>query len=109
MVAAVRLAGLTGASAVGAAAYGAHGFKDVDPGLKTAFDNGNRMHLAHAPMLALCPRLPRPMLSASLFLTGTVIFSGSCYAAALSGDRANGRFAPVGGTTLILAWLSLVV
>ena len=77
--------------------------------LKKAFENGNKMHLIHSVMLAVCPRLPRPKLSAALFFAGTAIFSGSCYAAALSGDRANGKFAPVGGTTLIAAWLSLVL
>lgn len=102
-----RLAGLSGASAVGAAAYGAHGLNDLDPALKKAFDNGNRMHLVHSVMIAGSAKLPRPMLSGGLFLAGTVIFSGSCYAAALSGDRANGRFAPIGGSTLILGWLSL--
>ena len=40
---------------------------------------------------------------------GTLGFSGSCYAAALSGDRANGRFAPYGGGTLIVAWLTLLL
>ena len=102
-----RLAGLSGATAVGAAAYGAHGLNDLDPALKRAFDNGNRMHLVHSVMLAVCPKLPRPMLSGGLFFAGTAVFSGSCYAAALSGDRANGKLAPIGGSTLILGWLSL--
>ena len=104
-----RLAGFSGASAVGAAAYRAHGLNDLDPALKKAFDNGNRMHLVHSVMLAVCPTLKRPMASGALFFTGTAIFSGSCYAAALSGDRANGKLAPIGGSTLILGWLSLVL
>ena len=44
-----------------------------------------------------------------LFFSGTCIFSGSCYAAVLSRDRSNGRFAPVGGGLLILGWLSLAI
>ena len=111
MAALRRLAGLSGASAVGAAAYGAHGLSDADPVRKKAFENGNRMHLVHSVMLAVAPILkPRaPRVSGTLFAAGIAIFSGSCYAAALTGARENGRFAPVGGSTLILAWLSLVV
>lgn len=111
MAALRRLAGLSGASAVGAAAYGAHGLSDADPLSKKAFENGNRMHLVHSVMVAVAPILkPRaPLVSGTLFAAGIAIFSGSCYAAALTGARENGRFAPVGGSTLILAWLSLVV
>lgn len=104
-----RLAGLSGASAVGAAAYGAHRMSDADPALKKTFENGNRLHLVHSVMLAVSPRLPRPVLSGTLFLTGTVVFSGACYASSLFGAREAGRLAPLGGTTLILAWLSLVI
>ena len=128
-----RLAGISGASAVGAAAYGAHGMSDQDAHSQRAFANGNRMHLLHSIMIAVAPILkPRaPLLSGSLFAAGIAVFSGSCYAAALTGAvrpqppenpttahhpwacgragvRENGRFAPVGGTTLIVAWLSLV-
>ena len=128
-----RLAGISGASAVGAAAYGAHGMSDKDAHSQRAFANGNRMHLLHSIMIAVAPILkPRaPLLSGSLFAAGIAVFSGSCYAAALTGAvrpqppenpttahhpwacgragvRENGRFALVGGTTLIVAWLSLV-
>jgi uncharacterized membrane protein YgdD (TMEM256/DUF423 family) len=103
-----RVAGLSGASSVGAAAYGAHAFKG-DSTLQKSFENGQRLHMLHSVMLAMCPMLPRPHLSGCLFLGGIAVFSGSCYAAALTGDRANGRFAPIGGSTLIAAWLSLVL
>ena len=89
MAALRRLAGLSGASAVGAAAYGAHGLSDADPLRKKAFENGNRMHLVHSVMLAVAPILkPRaPRVSGTLFAAGIAIFSGSCYAAALTGVR----------------------
>ena len=102
-----RLAGLSGASSVGLAAYGAHGIKFDDPALKVTWDNGVRLHMVHSAMLALCPLLPRPGLSGTLFLSGITVFSGSCYAAVLTNDRRNGRFAPFGGTALIFGWLSL--
>jgi uncharacterized membrane protein YgdD (TMEM256/DUF423 family) len=104
-----RIAGLSGASYVGAAAYGAHALNGADAALVKSFENGNRMHGLHSIMLALCPLLKRPHISGALFLGGTAVFSGSCYAAALTKDRANGRFAPYGGSALIVAWLSLVI
>ena len=103
-----RVAGLSGASSVGAAAYGAHGLKGDATFTKT-FENGSRLHMIHSVMLAMCPMFKRPHLTGSLFLGGTAILSGSCYYAALTQNRENGRLAPIGGTTLMLAWLSLLL
>ena len=104
-----RLAGLSGASSVGMAAYGAHGLSHIkDPQLKTTMENGVRLHMLHSVMLAMCPLLPRPALSGVLFASGIAGFSGSCYAAVLTQDRKNGKGAPIGGTLLMLGWLSLV-
>ena len=138
-----RIAGLSGASSIGIAAYGAHGLK-VDDQLQRTFENGNRLHMIHSGMLALCPLLKRPHLSGSFFLCGVSIFSGSCYYAVASQDRSNGRYAcvhphasepcssillltgipspischmwlkslhhsPIGGTALILGWLTLLL
>ena len=103
-----RIAGLSGASSIGLAAYGAHGLK-VDATMQKTFDNGNRLHMIHSGMLALCPLLKRPHLSGTLFLAGITIFSGSCYAAVATEERRNGRFAPVGGACLIFGWLTLVL
>ena len=67
------------------------------------------LQMLHSIMLAICPLLKRPHLSGVFFLTGTAVFSGSCYAAVFTKDRANGRFAPIGGTALIVGWLTLVL
>ena len=42
-----------------------------------------------------------------LFVAGTVLFSFSIYAAALTGVDALTGMTPVGGTTLMLAWLAV--
>lgn len=106
----VRIAGLSGASSVALAAYGAHALKvDGDPQRKVAFENANKSHMVNSVALALCPTLKRPAVSGGLFVAGTLIFSGSCYAYALSGDRKFSKLAPIGGFTMIGAWLSLVV
>ena len=87
-----RVAGLSGASSVGMAAYGAHGLKG-DASLQKTYENGARLHMIHSVILAQCPMLKRPHLSGCLFLGGVGVFSGSCYYAALSQNRENGRLA----------------
>ena len=44
-----------------------------------------------------------------LFIIGTLLFSGSLYALAMSGIGAFGAVAPVGGLSLILAWGALAI
>jgi uncharacterized membrane protein YgdD (TMEM256/DUF423 family) len=43
----------------------------------------------------------------ALFVAGVVLFSGSLYALALTGERRWGGVAPFGGTCLLLGWLAL--
>mmetsp|Transcript_33091 Transcript_33091/g.45867 ORF Transcript_33091/g.45867 Transcript_33091/m.45867 type:complete len:113 (+) Transcript_33091:195-533(+) len=102
-----KIAAVSGASAVGVAAYGAHGFKPSDPYFQKPFDNGNRFHLVHSGLIALAPLTRRPNLIGGLFTAGTAAFCGSCYAVALAEDKSMSKFAPFGGTTLIVAWLAL--
>ena len=109
------LAAISGASSVAAAAYGAHGMKNKSDILKKTFDNGNKIHMIHSTVLlglalgGAKKVLKRPNLTTALFASGIAIFSGSCYLAALTGNRNNGRLAPIGGTALIFAWLSLMI
>jgi uncharacterized membrane protein YgdD (TMEM256/DUF423 family) len=49
------------------------------------------------------------ILAGWLFVAGTVLFSGSLYALALTGKREWGMIAPIGGTCFILGWASLVL
>ena len=51
----LRLAALSGASAVALGAYGAHGFKPADPHFLDTFDRGNKYHLIHSLLLAVAP------------------------------------------------------
>lgn len=43
------------------------------------------------------------------FVAGTVLFSGSLYAMALSGVRALGAITPLGGVAFIVGWVLLAV
>jgi len=49
------------------------------------------------------------VLAGWLFVAGTVLFSGSLYALALTGERRWGAVAPIGGTCLLLGWLALAL
>ncbi|CAH8650552.1 unnamed protein product [Heterobilharzia americana] len=104
----VRLAGLSGALAVIASAYGAHGFRDEQEKQRQVFKTGAYYHLVNSVVLLNTPLFKRPAFSATLFIVGTVLFSGSCYYVAITGDDRLSRVAPIGGMTLIFAWLSLV-
>lgn len=48
-------------------------------------------------------------LAGWLFVVGTILFSGSLYALAISGRRRWGAVAPVGGTCFLLGWASLAL
>ncbi|XP_068904486.1 transmembrane protein 256 homolog isoform X1 [Tenebrio molitor] len=107
----VRLAGLFGASAVALGAYGAHRSypKDRADELKPIFETGNRYHFLHTLALLGIPLCKNPKLSGSLIILGTTLFSGACYYHAFTGDNKFGKLAPVGGTILIVGWLTMIL
>src|SRR2546426_1108632 len=80
-----------------------------------AFETGARYQMYHALALLLVAwamtRWPAPPVRAAgwLFVVGTVIFSGSLYALALTGTRAFGAVTPVGGLCFLAGWASLAL
>jgi len=107
----VRMAGLSGALAVGLGAYGAHSFAHSEKSqeLKAVFDTANKYHYLHTLALLATPLCRRPKLTGSLLVTGTLVFSGTCYYYALTQENWVRKFTPYGGSLLILAWLSMVL
>ncbi|KRT78581.1 hypothetical protein AMK59_8407 [Oryctes borbonicus] len=107
----IRIAGIMGASAVALGAYGAHRKypKDRVDELKPIFETANRFHFFHTLALLGVPFSRNPKISAMLFICGTGLFTGACYYRAFTGKDTYGKLAPVGGTLLIIAWLSMVV
>ncbi|TGZ73507.1 hypothetical protein CRM22_001472 [Opisthorchis felineus] len=105
----VRLAGFSGALSVIAGAFGAHGFSADREKDKRIFQTGAYYNLVHSIALLGATQARRPNLTAGLFLLGMSMFCGSCYYVALTGDNRVSKIAPVGGITLIVAWLSFVV
>jgi uncharacterized membrane protein YgdD (TMEM256/DUF423 family) len=103
-------------AAVAAGAFGAHALKArLTPEQLAVFDTGVRYHLAHALALFAAAwaysRWPGTAAGASgwLFIAGIVLFSGSLYALALTGQRAFGAITPVGGLCFLAGWLALAL
>jgi uncharacterized membrane protein YgdD (TMEM256/DUF423 family) len=108
------LAAVSGAISVAAGAFGAHGLKArLTPDLLAIFETGARYQMFHALALVAAAwaaeRFPGAAATAAgwLFLAGTVVFSGSLYALALTGIRALGAITPFGGAAFIAGWLAL--
>lgn len=107
----IRIAALLGASAVALGAYGAHRTypKDREVELKAMFDTANRYHFFHSLALMTVPLCRNPKIAGTLLLSGTLLFSGTLYYHALTTDRRLAQLTPIGGTILILGWLSMVI
>jgi uncharacterized membrane protein YgdD (TMEM256/DUF423 family) len=99
----VALAGLSGAVAVGAGAFGAHGASgDAAEWLKT----GGHYQLIHAVAALLALQLGARG-AAWLFLAGGAVFAGTLYLMAVGCPRWLGAVTPIGGALLIAGWLWL--
>jgi uncharacterized membrane protein YgdD (TMEM256/DUF423 family) len=110
-----RTAAVVGAvlagTAVATGAFAAHALRSrLDPDLLETFGTAARYQLIHGIALVTAAlaaeRWPRARLApvSSMFLAGTVVFSGSLYLLALTGVRAFGAITPVGGVLLIAGW-----
>lgn len=109
----LKLAGISGATAVMLGAYGAHhrfnmdDKADRDP--KTIFEMTNRYHFIHSLALLAAPLARKPYLTTTLMTSGMVLFCGTCYYISFTNDRRYSHLTPVGGFLLIFAWLSFVI
>jgi uncharacterized membrane protein YgdD (TMEM256/DUF423 family) len=110
------LGAASGALSVAAGAFGVHALKArLAPDLLAIFDTAARYQALHALALFAvawaCARWPGKAAPAAgwCFVLGTLLFSGSLYALALSGVRSLGAITPVGGVLLIAGWVALVV
>jgi len=110
------LGALSGFVSVAAGAFGAHALKArLGPELLAVFETGARYQLYHALALVAAgwasARFPGGAASAAgwLFLAGTLLFSGSLYALALSGVRWLGAVTPLGGVAFLAGWLCLAL
>lgn len=112
----VLIGALSGAMGVAAGAFGAHALRaKLEPRMLEVFETGARYQMYHAIALLFvawaASRWPGSLTTASgwLLLAGTVLFSGSLYAMALTNVRALGAITPLGGVCFIAGWLCLAI
>ena len=97
------LAALSGAVAVAAGAFGAHGAGERAAEL---LRTGGHYQLVHAVAALVALRL-EARGPGWLFVTGGALFAGSLYALAAGAPRWVGPVTPVGGVLLIAGWVWL--
>jgi uncharacterized membrane protein YgdD (TMEM256/DUF423 family) len=104
------------ALAVGLGAFGAHGLRDrLDAYHMGLWEKATFYHFIHALGLLIVSFLPKTgtfsegatSLVGWLLLVGVVVFSGSLYLLAVTGNRMLGAITPLGGVSFIAAWLAL--
>lgn len=112
---------LSGAIAVAAGAFGAHALRArLEPRMLEVFETAARYQMYHALALfavawmitrvdASPSALRLATISGWCFIVGTLLFSGSLYAMALSGIRALGAITPLGGVAFIAGWIALAL
>ena len=108
------IAAINGGLAVGAGAFAAHGLKArLDADALSVFETGARYHMYHALAMGLAALAgrgaarERATIAAAFFLAGTILFSGSLYLMALTGQSALGIVTPVGGVAFLAGWIFL--
>lgn len=100
------LAALSGAAAVLAGAFGAHGAEGrAAEWLRT----GAEYQMVHAVAALVALSWPRGRGSAMLFVAGGALFAGTLYGMALGGPRWLGALTPLGGAAMIAGWLVLAL
>ena len=102
--------------AVAAGAFGAHALRArLTPELLAVFETAARYQMYHAlGLLAVAWATSRspgalPVWAGWLFVAGTVLFSGSLYALALTGARWWGAVTPLGGVAFLAGWICLAL
>ena len=101
---------------VAAGAFGAHALRSrLSPEYLAVFETAARYQMYHAlALLAVgwaSSRWPGAMAQWAgwLFVLGTVLFSGSLYALALTGVRWLGAITPLGGVAFLVGWFCLAL
>lgn len=98
------LIALSGAIAVAAGAFGAHGAAGQSAEwLRT----GSLYQMVHAVAALAVMGLPKGRLPAVLFVAGSAVFAGTLYMMAFGAPRILGAVTPLGGVAMIAGWLAL--
>lgn len=110
----VMIGAVSGMLSVAAGAFGSHALKQhLSSDLLAVFETGARYQMYHALALVAVAwavtRWAAPQLTWAgwLFVAGTLLFSGSLYGIALSGNRTLGVITPLGGICFLAGWTCL--
>ncbi len=109
----VLAAALALALAVALGAFGAHALRArLAPDALATYQTAVQYHFWHALgllavgiLMTQWPEERRLACAAWLLVTGLLLFSGSLYLLAVTGERALGAVTPFGGGAFIAAWL----
>ncbi|GBG30537.1 Transmembrane protein 256 [Hondaea fermentalgiana] len=115
----IVLAGISGALAIVTGAFGAHALRGkVDDRMAKVWETASHYHLVNSVAMLVAAKMVKEVpggaaaqprnLPVTLFAAGITLFSGSLYAMVLTGETKLGMITPIGGFTLIAAWLSLI-
>ncbi len=107
----LALAGLNGFIAVAAGAFGAHGVRDAD--IKALLHTGSQYQALHAVAALACfgvlrTAKGRQTWAVALFGLGGLVFGGSLYILALTGEKLWGAVTPIGGLLLLAGWAAVI-
>lgn len=107
----ITLGAVSGFIAVAMGAFGAHALKErLSEQMLAVYETGARYQMFHALALIAVGLWAREAASTAAqfagwaFAVGTVLFSGSLYALALSDVRALGAITPLGGLSFLAGW-----
>lgn len=108
----ISIGALLAMLAVAFGAFGAHALKaQLDSYYLEIYKTGVLYHLIHALgimmtgiIAQLVPQNRKVITSGYLMLAGVVIFSGSLYLLAITGQRWLGAITPIGGILFLMAW-----
>lgn len=105
-----RIAAVVGGLAVCCGAFGAHGLSRIltENQTLTIWQTAAQYHLVHSAVLLWVAKHTVPHRAPFLlFLIGILVFSGSLYVLAVTNLKWLGAITPIGGSCLIIGWLSL--
>ncbi len=101
-----------GALAVALGAFGAHGLKAIlTPELLETYRTGILYHLIHSVVLLTLSLNTRFKLKVPYYFifVGIILFSFSLYVYALTSITAFAMITPIGGISLILGWIMIII
>lgn len=111
----LMITAICGFLAVAIGAFAAHGLKPyLDERTQEWFKLATSYQMFHTlALLALVPTLLERgrwfNVSAYGWLIGMILFAGSLYTMAITGNTRIAMVTPIGGTALLIGWLSLLI